>query len=68
MSKFIKFRDVTKRNYIINSEHIKEISYLDGNQYLSISYKNKDKTISYFFESAGVAVYYFDFIWKSLNE
>ena len=68
MSKFIKFRDVTKRNYVINSECIEQISYLDDNEYLSISYKDKDKTVSYFFESARVAEYYFDCIWKSLNE
>ena len=68
MSKFITFKDVTKRKYIINSENIKEISYLDGNQYLSISYKYKDKTVSYFFESARVAEYYFDSILTQLNE
>lgn len=68
MSKFITFKDVTKRKYIINSENIKEISYLDGNQYLSISYKYKDKIVSYFFESASDAVYYFDSILTQLNE
>ena len=68
MSKFIKFRDVTKRNHVINSECIEQISYLDDNEYLSIFYKDKDKTISYFFESARVAEYYFDSILTQLNE
>lgn len=68
MSKFIKFRDVTKRNYVINSERIEQISYLDGSEYLSISYKDEDRTVPYFFESARVAKYYFDSILTQLNE
>ena len=39
MSKFITFRDNTKRKYIINADIIKAISHMDGNDYIKIFYK-----------------------------
>ena len=68
MSKFITFRDNTKRKYIINVDIIKAISYLEGNDYIKIFYNDREEPASYYFESARVAEYYFDSILTQLNE
>lgn len=68
MNKFITFRDNTKRNYIINADIINAISHMDGNDYIKIFYNDREEPGLYHFESARVAVYYFDSILAQLNE
>lgn len=67
MSKFITFRDNTKRKYIINADIINAISHMDGNDYIKIFYNDREEPALYYFESARVAEYYFDSILTQLN-
>ena len=68
MSKFITFRDNTKRKYIINVDIIKAISYLEGKDYIKFFYNDMEEPAHYYFESTRVAEYYFDSILTQLNE
>ena len=68
MSKFIKFRDNTGTNYIVDSKIIKAVSYRDGNEYIKLFYTDMDEPALYFFESSRVANYYYDLIWEQLNK
>ena len=68
MSKFITFKDNTKRKYIINVDIIKAISHMDEKNCIKIFYDDKEEPGLYYFESARVAEYYFDSILTQLNE